>query len=139
MEKKQATIGKIIDLPKILDPRGNLTFVEQMKHIPFEVSRVYWVYDVPSGENRGGHAHKHCREFIIAVSGSFTVTLSDGTHTHTYLLNHPYQGLLVDTDTWRTLNDFSSGAVCLVLAEDAFDEHDYIRDYEAYLAYIQKV
>ncbi|MDD7272637.1 MAG: FdtA/QdtA family cupin domain-containing protein [Prevotella sp.] len=139
MEKKQATIGKIIDLPKILDPRGNLTFVEQMKHIPFEVSRVYWVYDVPSGENRGGHAHKHCREFIIAVSGSFTVTLSDGTQTHTYLLNHPYQGLLVDTDTWRTLNDFSSGAVCLVLAEDAFDEHDYIRDYEAYLAYIQKV
>lgn len=139
MEKKQATIGKIIDLPKILDPRGNLTFVEQMKHIPFEVSRVYWVYDVPSGENRGGHAHKHCREFIIAVSGSFTVTLSDGTQTHTYLLNHPYQGLLVDTDTWRTLNDFSSGAVCLVLAEDAFDEHDYIRDYEVYLAYIQKV
>ncbi|MCI6672467.1 MAG: FdtA/QdtA family cupin domain-containing protein [Prevotella sp.] len=139
MEKKQATIGKIIDLPKILDPRGNLTFVEQMKHIPFEVSRVYWVYDVPSGENRGGHAHKHCREFIIAVSGSFTVTLSDGTQTHTYLLNHPYQGLLVDTDTWRTLNDFSSGAVCLVLAEDAFDEQDYIRDYEAYLAYIQKV
>ena len=91
--------GKIIELPKITDPRGNLTFAESIRHIPFEVKRVYWVYDVPSGENRGGHAHKKCREFIIAVSGSFTVTLDNGHNSKTYLLNHPYQGLLVETGT----------------------------------------
>ncbi|WP_274289673.1 sugar 3,4-ketoisomerase [Prevotella corporis] len=130
------TIGKIIDLPKILDQRGNLTVAEQMKDIPFNVSRVYWVYDVPGGESRGGHAHKHCREFIIAVSGSFSVTLNDGKRRHSFLLNHPYQGLLVNTDIWRTLEDFSSGAVCLVLAEDPFDEEDYIRDYDDYLNYM---
>lgn len=107
-----------------------------MKDIPFNVSRVYWVYDVPGGESRGGHAHKHCREFIIAVSGSFSVTLNDGKRRHSFLLNHPYQGLLVNTDIWRTLEDFSSGAVCLVLAEDPFDEEDYIRDYDDYLNYM---
>lgn len=129
--------GKIIELPKITDPRGNLTFAESIRHIPFEVKRVYWVYDVPSGENRGGHAHKKCREFIIAVSGSFTVTLDNGHNSKTYLLNHPYQGLLVETGTWRTLNDFSSGSVCLVLASDFFEESDYIREYEDYLEYIK--
>lgn len=98
---------------------------------------MYWVYDVPSGENRGGHAHKKCREFIIAVSGSFTVTLDNGHNSKTYLLNHPYQGLLVETGTWRTLNDFSSGSVCLVLASDFFEESDYIREYEDYLEYIK--
>lgn len=134
--QEDPTIGKIIDLPKILDQRGNLTVAEQMKDIPFNVSRVYWVYDVPGGESRGGHAHKHCREFIIAVSGSFSVTLTDGTLRHSFLLNHPYQGLLVNTDIWRTLEDFSSGAVCLVLAEDPFDEEDYIRDYDDYLNYM---
>ena len=125
--------GKIINLPKIIDPRGNLTVAEQMHDIPFDVKRVYWVYDVPSGENRGGHAHKDCREFIIAVSGSFTVTLDDGKETKTFLLNHPYQGLLVETGIWRTLEDFSSSAVCLVLASDLFDEEDYIREYEDYI------
>ncbi len=130
------TIGKIIDLPKILDQRGNLTVAEQKKDIPFNVSRVYWVYDIPGGESRGGHAHKHCREFIIAVSGSFSVTLNDGKRRHSFLLNHPYQGLLVNTDIWRTLEDFSSGAVCLVLAEDPFDEEDYIRNYDDYLSYM---
>lgn len=129
--------GKLIDLTKIIDPRGNLTVAQQLKDIPFEVSRVYWVYDVPSGESRGGHAHKHCREFIVAVSGSFTVTLDDGEDTHTFLLNHPYQGLLVNTNVWRTLDDFSSGAVCLVLAEDPFLEEDYIREYEDYLDYLK--
>ncbi len=120
----------------MLDRRGNLTVAEQMKDVPFNLSRVYWVYDVPGGESRGGHAHHHCREFIIAVSGSFTVTLTDGHQQYTYLLNHPYQGLLVDTDIWRTLDDFSSGAVCLVLAEDPFLEEDYIRDYQEYLKYM---
>ena len=131
-------IGKIIELPKRLDHRGNLTVAEEMKDIPFNISRVYWVYDVPGGENRGGHSHKHCREFIIAANGSFTVTLDNGTEKESFLLNHPYQGLLVNTDTWRTLEDFSSGAVCLVLAEDPFDEDDYIREYDEYLKFIGK-
>ena len=126
----------IIDLPKIIDPRGNLTVAEQLKNVPFDIKRVYWVYDVPGGECRGGHSHKECKEFIIAVSGSFTVTLDDGNHKHTYLLNHPYQGLFVDTDTWRTLDDFSSGAVCLVLASEPYEEEDYIREYDAFTVYI---
>ena len=126
----------IIDLPKIIDPRGNLTVAEQLKNVPFDIKRVYWVYDVPGGECRGGHSHKECKEFIIAVSGSFTVTLDDGNQKHTYLLNHPYQGLFVDTDTWRTLDDFSSGAVCLVLASELYEEEDYIREYDAFTEYI---
>ena len=135
MEKIEASIGKIISLQKMVDPRGNLSIAEGMKDIPFNISRVYWTYDVPSGACRGGHAHKHCREFIIAVSGSFTVTLDNGRDKQSFLLNHPYQGLLVETDTWRTLNAFSSGAVCLVLAEDPFKEDDYIREYTEFLNY----
>ncbi len=130
--------GRIIDLPKITDPRGNLTVAEGMKEVPFSVARVYWVYDVPGGECRGGHAHKHCREFIVAVSGSFTVTLDDGREKSTVLLNHPYQGLLVETGVWRTLDDYSSGAVCLVLASDPFSEEDYIRDYADFTEYARK-
>lgn len=126
----------LIDLPKITDPRGNLTVAEAEREVPFDVKRVYWVYDVPGGEHRGGHAHKRCREFIVAVSGSFTVTISNGGEKKTFLLNHPYQGLLVDTGVWRTLDDFSSGAVCLVLASEPFDEADYIRDYDEYLKYM---
>ncbi len=133
MKETEASIGKIISLQKMVDPRGNLSIAEGMKNIPFNISRVYWTYDVPSGACRGGHAHKHCREFIIAVSGSFTVTLDNGCDKQSFLLNHPYQGLLVETDTWRTLNDFSSGAVCLVLAEDSFEENDYIREYTEFL------
>ena len=132
------TEDKIIDLPKILDPRGNLTVAQSMHHIPFNVSRVYWVYDVPAGESRGGHAHKQCREFIVAASGSFTVTLDDGYTQTSYHLNHPWQGLYVETGVWRTLNDFSSGAVCLVLASDPFEEDDYIRDYNDFLATLKK-
>ena len=131
------TLGRLIDLPKIADPRGNLTIAEERKDIPFDIKRVYWVYDVPSGENRGGHAHRQCSEFIIAVSGSFTVTLSNGTEQKTYLLNHPYQGLLVGTGIWRTLDDFSSGAVCLVLASERFAEDDYIRDFDQYIEYLR--
>lgn len=124
-------------MPKIVDPRGNLTFVEGMRHVPFAVSRAYWVYDVPSGVIRGGHAHRHCRELIVAAGGSFTVTLDNGETRRPFLLNHPYEGLLVETGVWRTLDDFSSGAVCLVLAEDDFDEGDYIRDYGDYLKYLE--
>lgn len=126
-------LGEIIELPKIIDSRGNLTVAEQGQQVPFDISRVYWVYDVPSGEHRGGHAHRHCREYIVAVSGSFTVTLDNTHEKQSFLLNHPYQGLLVETKVWRTLEDFSSGAVCLVLAEDPFDEDDYIREYSDYV------
>ena len=131
-------LGEIIGLPKIYDPRGNLTVAEQMKNVPFEVKRVYWTYDVPAGERRGGHAHKECVEFIIAVSGSFTVTLDDGKgNRKDFHLNHPWEGLLVPTGIWRTLEDFSSGAVCLVLASELFDEDDYVYDYNDFLEYVR--
>lgn len=130
-------IGKIIDLPRIYDPRGNLTVVEQLKEVPFDIKRVYWTYDVPGGESRGGHAHKKCLSFIIAVSGSFTVRLDDGHKHETYHLNHPYQGLLINTGVWRTLEDFSSGAVCLALASELFDENDYIREYDDFIRYVE--
>jgi hypothetical protein len=130
-------LGELINLPKILDPRGNLTVAEQLRQVPFAISRVYWTYDVPSGEHRGGHAHRHCREFIVAASGSFNVTLDNTIEKRTFLLNHPYQGLLVETGVWRTLEDFSSGAVCLVLAEDLYDESDYIREYDEYVNYLR--
>lgn len=125
----------IIDFPKIIDPRGNLTVAESMQHVPFNVRRVYWTYDVPAGESRGGHAHKQCREVIIAVSGSFTVTLDNCSEKKSFHLNHPWQGLLVETGIWRTLDDFSSGAVCLVLASEPYDKSDYIYDYNEYLKY----
>lgn len=131
-------LGQIIELPKITDPRGNLTVAEGTKNIPFDIKRVYWVYDVPAGESRGGHAHKCCREFIVAASGSFHVTLDNGNERITYNLNHPYQGLLVETGIWRTLEDFSSGAVCMVLASDFYEEKDYIRDYDEFKRYINE-
>ncbi len=127
---------RIINLPKIVDPRGNLTVAEQLKNVPFDVARVYWTYDVPSGERRGGHAHRTCQEIIIAVSGSFTVEVFDGTCHQTYHLNHPWQGLYVGTNVWRTLEDFSSGAVCLVLASELFDEQEYIYDYQEFLSIV---
>ena len=127
-------IGKVIDLPKIVDPRGNLTVAEQMKNVPFDVARVYWAYDVPAGERRGGAAPRTCQEVIIAVSGSFDVMLDNGRGgTETYHLNHPWQGLYVGTNVWRTLEDFSSGAVCLVLASELFDEDEYIYEYDEFL------
>lgn len=131
-------IGKIIELPKITDPRGNLTVVEQLKEVPFEIKRVYWTYDVPGGERRGGHAHKNLQQLIVALGGSFHVTLDNGKEKETHLLNHPYQGLLVPTMTWRTLEDFSSGAVCMVLTSDFYDEDDYIREYDDFLKEIHK-
>lgn len=102
---------RVIDLPKIVDPRGNLTVAEQMKNIPFGISRVYWTYDVPSGERHGGHAHRTCEEIVIAVSGSFDVDVFDGKERRTFHLNHPYQGLYIGTNVWRILEDFSSDSV----------------------------
>lgn len=130
-------IGKIIDLPKICDPRGNLTFAEGLDTVPFDIKRAYWVYDVPAGENRGGHAHKKLRQLLIALSGSFHVTLDNGREQETVLLNHPWQGLLIETNTWRTLDDFSSGAVCLVLASEHYDEEDYIYNYDEFLRHVE--
>ena len=126
----------LIDFPKITDPRGNLTVAQAHTDVPFAIQRAYWVYDVPGGECRGGHAHKACKEVLIALSGSFHVTVDNGEERKTVLLNHPYQGLLIDTDVWRTLDDFSSGAVCLVLASEPFDEDDYIREYDDFLRYL---
>ncbi len=129
-------LGKIIQLPKITDPRGNLTVAEELTNVPFDIRRAYWVYDVPGGESRGGHAHKRLRQLIVALSGSFHVTLDNGYEQKTYLLNHPWEGLLVETKTWRTLDDFSSGAVCMVLASEPYDAADYIEEYDEFLQYV---
>ena len=126
---------KIVELPRFLDTRGNLSFAEQDNQIPFKIKRVYWIYDVPGGENRGAHAHKELSQLIIAVSGSFTVTLDDGMNKRDFFLNRPYVGLYVKPGLWRNLEDFSSGSVCLVLASDIYKTEDYIRDYQDYLEY----
>lgn len=128
-------LGKIIHLSKIADRRGNLTVAEQLTDIPFELKRAYWVYDVPGGESRGGHAHKQLFQLLVAVSGSFTVNLDDGTHTQSFLLNHPWEGLLITPGIWRTLDDFSTGAVCLCLASEEYNPEDYIYDYNEFLHY----
>ena len=126
---------KVINLPKISDPRGNLTFIEETRHIPFEVKRIYYLYDVPGGEKRGGHAHKELQQFIIAMSGSFDVIVDDGKDKKRFHLNRAYYGLYVPTMMWRELDNFSSGAVCLVLASNYYSPEDYIRDYEEFLKY----
>lgn len=115
--------------------KGNITVVENKKDVPFEVRRTYYLYDVPGGESRGSHAHKRLSQLIIAASGSFSVTLDDGHVKRTFLLNRPYQGLYVVPGIWRTLDDFSSGSVCLVLASHEYDESDYIRNYDDFLKY----
>ena len=123
----------IIELDKHHSDRmGNISVVENSKDVPFDVKRAYYLYDVPGGESRGGHAHKELSQLIIAASGSFTVTLDDGKVKRTFTLNRPYQGLYVTPGIWRTLDDFSSGAVCLVLASDKYNESDYIRDYNEF-------
>ena len=119
------------------DRKGNLSIVEGNKDVPFEVKRVYYLYDVPGGESRGGHAHKALYQLIVAVSGSFSVTLDDGIDKRTFVLNRPYQGLLVVSGIWRTLDDFSSGSVCLVLASEKYDESDYIRYYDEFIRFKQ--
>jgi len=123
----------LISLPKIEDRRGNLSVIEK-NTIPFEIKRVYYLYDVPSGAERGGHAHKNTQEFLIALSGSFDVIVNDAKQQKTITLNKPNQGLLIKTGVWRELKNFSSAAVCLVIASDVFDEDDYIRDFDEFLS-----
>ena len=124
----------MIDLPKISDPRGNLTFIEGGDRIPFDIERVYYLYDVPGGAERGGHAHKALHQLIIAMSGSFDVVLNDGGERKRFHLNRSYYGLYVCPMIWRELDNFSSGSVCLVLASNRYEESDYFRDYDSFLA-----
>lgn len=123
---------QIIQLPKIADQRGNLTFIEGGRHVPFDIKRVYYLYDVPGGAERGGHAHKALQQLIVAISGSFDVVLDDGANVKRYHLNRSYCGLYVCPMIWRVLDNFSSGSVCMVLASNRYDETDYYRDYETY-------
>lgn len=124
---------RMIDLPKIEDRRGNLTFIEGLKHVPFDIARVYYVYDVPGGSERGGHAHKELQQFIIAMSGSFDVLLDDGKDRKRVHLNRSYNGLYVCPMIWRQLDNFSSGSVCMVLASTPYSEADYYRDYAEFM------
>ncbi len=124
---------QLIELPKISDPRGNLTFVEADRHIPFEIKRVYYLYDVPGGAERGGHAHKGLHQLIIAMSGSFDIHLDDGQNKKMIRLNRSYNGLYVCPMIWREMDNFSSGAVCMVLASNFYDESDYYRDYNEFM------
>lgn len=124
--------ARIINIPKIEDPRGNLSVIEKAV-VPFDIKRVYYLYDVPGGAERGGHSHIEQQEFLIALSGSFDVILNNGKEEKTITLNKPFEGLLIGNGIWRELKNFSSGSVCLVVASDVFKEEDYIRDFKAFL------
>lgn len=125
---------RIINLPKIEDKRGNLSIIEELKQIPFTIERTYWIYDVPGGEKRGGHAYYRNEEFIVALSGSFDVILDDGTEKHVFSLNRSYYGLFVPRGWWRQMQNFSTNSLALVLASTPYTEEDYIYDYEAFKA-----
>lgn len=124
---------RIVELPKITDPRGNLTFVESERNIPFEIKRVYYLYDVPGGAVRAGHGHRNLHQLVIAIAGSFDVLLDDGQEKTQIHLDRSYRGLYIAPMTWREINNFSSGSVCVVLASDFYDESDYFREYEDFL------
>ncbi|MCT9810368.1 FdtA/QdtA family cupin domain-containing protein [Acidovorax sp. Be4] len=137
-EKMSIAKCSIVDLPRIQDPRGNLTFIEGSTHVPFDIQRVYYLYDVPGGAERGGHAHKALHQLIIAISGSFDVHLDDGKEKKVFHLNRSFQGLYVCPMMWRELNNFSSGAVCMVVASEKYDEDDYYRNYSDFLVDCKK-
>lgn len=128
----KTTDCKILNLPKIADGRGNLSIIEEFKQIPFKIRRSYWIYDVPGGCERGGHAYKKNTEFIVALSGSFDVVINDGTNEQTYHLNRSYIGLLVPKGLWRVMNNFSTNSLALILSDTEYDAEDYIMDYEDY-------
>ena len=129
---------KIMDLPKMLDPRGNLTFIEQNKHIPFHIKRIFYIYDVPTGESRGAHAHHNLQQFMICVSGSFNVELDNGFNKKTVHLNRPWHGLYVPPLIWSAETNFDAGSVCVVLVSELYDEDDYIRDYKKFLKIVSE-
>ncbi|MGG7607518.1 sugar 3,4-ketoisomerase [Massilia sp. BKSP1R2A-1] len=130
---------RLIELPKISDPRGNLTFVEGGNHIPFDIKRVYYLYDVPGGSDRGAHAHKNLHQFVVAMSGSFDIVLDDGDRQRRFHLNRSYYGLYICPMMWRTLDNFSSGGVCMVLASEVYTPDDYIRDHDEFLARARQI
>ena len=123
---------QLVELPKFCDPRGNLSFAEQNNHIPFPIKRTYWIYDVPGGESRGGHAYKKTDEFIIAISGSFDVTVDDSLEKKTFTLNRSYFGLYIPNGLWRTMENFSTNSLALEFADTKYDRRDYIEDFQAY-------
>ncbi len=129
---------KLLQLPKILDRRGNLTFIEGNNQIPFPIKRTYWIYDVPGGQIRGGHAYKELEELIVALSGSFDVVLDDGVEKKTFSLNRSYVGLYVPKGMWRHIENFSTNSLAMVLASDRYDKQDYIRDYDEFTTYARK-
>ncbi len=129
---------RLIDLPKFLDARGNLSFIEGERHVPFRIARSYWIYDVPGGEVRGGHAYRRNREFIVALSGSFDVTLDDGKQRRVYSLNRSYTGLYVPEGIWRQMDNFSTNSLALVLASTGFDRSDYIYDYDEFIKTVSR-
>lgn len=129
---------RIIKLPRLVDLRGNLTFIEEEEHIPFKIKRVYWIYDVPGGQSRGGHAFKIQQEIIIALSGSFDVKVDNGNSTQVFSLNRSFVGLYIPNGLWRKMNNFSTNSLALVLTSTYFREHDYIRQYKSYLEWLKK-
>jgi hypothetical protein len=129
---------KRLELTKISDIRGNLSVAEGGENVPFEIARLYYIYDVPSGSSRAGHAHKELRQLFLALSGSFNLHLDDGSNTETILLNQPHTGILVEPGVWRVIDNFSGGAVCLVLASRHYDEADYIRNHSDFIAYVRE-
>ena len=124
---------KIVELPRFLDTRGNLSFVEQLNHIPFEIRRTYWIYDVPGGEVRGGHAFKQNQEFMVALSGSFDVEIDDGENKKTFTLNRSYYGLYVPAGLWREINNFSTNSLALEFGSEHYSQIDYIREYDEFI------
>lgn len=135
MNKSSIKDCKLIEINQIGDRRGHITVLENNEQVPFQVKRIYYLYDVPSGEERGGHAHKDLQQLIVAASGSFDVVVDDGTNKKTFSLNRPNKGLYFPAGLWREINNFSSGSICLVLASHRYQEKDYIRDYETYKSY----
>lgn len=123
---------QLLELPKISDPRGNLTFIENSNQIPFDIKRVYYLYDIPGGSDRGAHAHKNLHQFVVAMSGSFDIELNDGFNNKRFHLNRSYYGLYICPMMWRLVDNFSSGAVCMVLASEPYSEDDYIRSYQEF-------